>query len=194
MPVLIEFGAASQAIGAKTKFFNFNAGLAYASIEQNSTSAKQGPWTDIYALGVICYRAITGETPIEATGRIRRDPLVPLMSRDIPSKLGYPEHVIKAIDKALSVFWEDRPQSIAEWQDMLEGRVDAGRVASDTVDQVEKSQDPTRENNYRKPLRKKIGTTANYTNRTISKPSKGFIFSTLTAVAVTALTIGLILN
>ena len=110
MPVLIDFGAARQAVGARSRSVTAIVTPGYAPIEQYSTRGRQGPWTDIYALGAICYRAMTGETPIDATERVRRDPLVPLSKQPIPE--GYPGFFPGAVDRALSVDEEERPRSI----------------------------------------------------------------------------------
>ena len=44
----------------------------YAAAEQ-MTSAKQGPWTDIYGLSATLYHAITGQTPPGAFDRMLDD-------------------------------------------------------------------------------------------------------------------------
>ena len=55
-PVLIDFGAARQAIGAKSRLVTSLVTLGYAPIEQYSNQGNQGPWTDIYVLGAVCYQ------------------------------------------------------------------------------------------------------------------------------------------
>ena len=80
-PVLLDFGAARQAIGAKSRSVTSIVTPGYAPIEQYSSRGRQGPWTDIYALGGGCYRALTGQVPDDATDRVRHDPLVPVAQR-----------------------------------------------------------------------------------------------------------------
>ena len=117
-PVLLDFGAARQAMGARSRSVTSIVTPGFAPIEQYSTRASQGAWTDIYALGGVCYRALTGETPFDATDRMRSDPLVPVVERCAgeasPEFLG-------AIDAALGVDAHDRPQSIAAWRGVLGG-------------------------------------------------------------------------
>ena len=114
VPVLIDFGAARQAVGAKSRSVTAIVTPGYAPIEQYSSRGKQGPWTDIYALGAICYKAITGNLPIDATERVRKDPHIKLIDAQVPKSLGYPKSYLQAIDRALEVEEEDRPQSVNE--------------------------------------------------------------------------------
>ena len=51
-PVLLGFGAARQMVMARSRPVTAVLTLHYAPIEQYSETGKQGPWTDIYALGV----------------------------------------------------------------------------------------------------------------------------------------------
>ena len=124
-PVLLDFGAARQAMGAKSRSVTSIVTPGYAPIEQYSTRAAQGAWTDIYALGGVCYRALTGENPFDATDRMRNDPLVPVAQR-CAGKAS--PKFLAAIDAALSVDAPDRPQSIAAWRESLS---DAGKARND---------------------------------------------------------------
>ncbi|HKU98033.1 MAG TPA: tetratricopeptide repeat protein, partial [Vineibacter sp.] len=81
---------------------------------------------DIYALGATLYRAITGAPPQTAKDRIVNDALVPA------ARLGagqYPPALLAAIDAALAVHPQQRPQTIADWRRML----GAHGVSSDSV-------------------------------------------------------------
>ena len=68
-PVLLDFGAARQALGRKSKSLTAVASAGYSPPEQYESEGEQGPWTDIYALSALCYRAITGKAPMEAPRR-----------------------------------------------------------------------------------------------------------------------------
>ena len=115
-PVLLDFGAARQAIGAKSRSVTSIVTPGYAPIEQYSSRGRQGPWTDIYALGGVCYRALTGQVPDDATDRMRQDPLVPVAQRCAgQASRGF----LLAIDVALSVDEGDRPQSVAAWREAM---------------------------------------------------------------------------
>ena len=115
-PVLLDFGAARQAIGAKSRSVTSIVTPGYAPIEQYSSRGHQGAWTDIYALGGVCYRALTGQVPDDATDRMRQDPLVPVAERCAGRVSGA---FLSAIDLALSVDEGDRPQSVGAWRAAL---------------------------------------------------------------------------
>ena len=116
-PVLLDFGAARQAIGAKSRSVTSIVTPGYAPIEQYSSRGRQGAWTDIYALGGVCYRALTGQVPEDATDRVRHDPLTPVSQRCAGRVSGA---FLSAIDTALSVDEADRPQSVGAWRAALE--------------------------------------------------------------------------
>ena len=116
-PVLLDFGAARQAMGARSRSVASMLTPGYAPIERYSSQGDQGPWTDIYALGVVCYRALTGQMVHEAMDRMRDDPLIPL-SEQYAGRAN--RAFLSAIDHALSVYENERPQSVSAWRAELE--------------------------------------------------------------------------
>ena len=76
-PVLVDFGAARQAVGARSRSVTAVLTPGYAPIEQYSSRGHQGPWTDMYALGGRVLPGVDREVPDEAMDRIRQDPLIP---------------------------------------------------------------------------------------------------------------------
>ena len=138
-PVLLDFGAARQAIGAKSRSVTSIVTPGYAPIEQYSSRGRQGAWTDIYALGGVCYRALTGQVPDDATDRMRQDPLVPVSQRCAgQASRGF----LSAIDMALSVDEGDRPQSVGAWRMALEADAaqEPGRETGNAPDVQHKEQ------------------------------------------------------
>ena len=133
-PVLLDFGSARQAIGTRSRSVTSIITPGYAPIEQYSSRGDQGPWTDIYALGGVCYRALTGQVPDDATDRMRNDPLIPV-SEQCASQAS--SGFLSAIDWALAVDEGDRPQSVGAWRVALEketpGNLDVDPSATTSV-------------------------------------------------------------
>ena len=123
-PVLIDFGAARQAIGGHSQGLTSIVTAGYAPYEQYDSETEQGPWTDIYAIGATLYRCITGERPVEAprrAGAVMRNNADPMKSAANAAKGKYSDRLLNAIDASMAVLEQDRPQSVAALRDMLRG-------------------------------------------------------------------------
>ncbi len=126
-PVLLDFGSARQALGRRSRSVTAIASAGYSPPEQYESDGHQGAWTDIYALSALCYRAIAGDAPMEATRRqsqllrTRTDPLPKLAEA---GRKGYSPAFLDAVDRGLRVIEAERPQSLDEWLPQLE-RADA---------------------------------------------------------------------
>src|SRR6476660_4493138 len=79
VPILIDFGAARQAIGGRTRTLTSILTPQYAPIEQYLLDGKQGPWSDIYSAAAVLHLAVAGEPPPEAASRVHGDPYRPLV-------------------------------------------------------------------------------------------------------------------
>ncbi|MGH8445604.1 MAG: serine/threonine-protein kinase, partial [Solimonas sp.] len=118
-PVLIDFGAARNAIGGRSRSIMSVLTTGYAPIEQYSDNGLQGAWTDIYALGAVIYRAIIGRKPADAIDRLGRDPVEHLAESP---RAGFDTSFLQAVDWALRVRADERPATVADWREALAGR------------------------------------------------------------------------
>ena len=120
-PILLDFGASRFEIKQHSQLVSalvFKSG--YSAPEQYTSNAdRYGPWTDIYAFAAMLHRSISGARPIEATSRQLSDELRPAA---VVGKGRYRDKFLKAIDWALKLPPQDRPQSVPEWRkQLLEG-------------------------------------------------------------------------
>lgn len=130
VPVLIDFGAARNELSNRSRSAMnvFTAG--YAPIEQYSDHDSQGVWTDIYALGAIAYRAITGNKPVDAIARMTGTRLG--SARELGAGR-YTEQLLAAVDWALELKPENRPPNLQVWKArLLAGGMDAPPSSAQT--------------------------------------------------------------
>jgi len=117
LPTLIDFGASRIALQGRTQVMTAVYTPGYAALEQ-MTATRQGPATDIYALAGLLYHCIRGTPPPSAIERAIEDRLIPAM--DV-GRGRYAPSLLAAIDAGLALRAPDRPQSIAEWRQLLSG-------------------------------------------------------------------------
>jgi serine/threonine protein kinase len=120
-PVLLDFGAARRVIGDKTQSLTAILKPAYAPIEQyaEAGSVKQGPWTDLYALGATMHFMLLGQPPPPATARTVFDEGTGLSQQNVP---GCSRVFLEALDWMLAPRPAERPQSVAQLREVLQGR------------------------------------------------------------------------
>jgi serine/threonine protein kinase len=117
-PVLLDLGAARQIIGDMTQALTVILKPGYAPVEQYAAvaSMKQGAWTDLYALAAVLYFVIAGRAPPPAVARMVNDDMPP--AREVGAGR-YSDALLGAIDAALCVLPEKRPQSIDAFRVLL---------------------------------------------------------------------------
>jgi serine/threonine protein kinase len=107
--VLIDFGSARTFVSSQTVQHTRLVSAGYAAPEQYASSAKFGPYTDIYGLSATLYHALTGQAPPSATDRF-------IGSRvpTLPSNVD--EGVKNAIQEGMTLKVQDRPASADDFR------------------------------------------------------------------------------
>lgn len=105
---LIDFGAARQVIAEESHSLSVILKQGFAPLEQYQKKGKQGPWTDIYALGSTIYTALTGDYLDDPMSRMEDD------SEFEGNKYGISEGLWNIIRKSTMLQIKDRYQDIIE--------------------------------------------------------------------------------
>ena len=155
-PVLLDFGAARRVISDRTQSLTAILKPSYAPIEQYAemTQLRQGPWTDIYALGAVVHYLCFGAPPAPATARAVQDEVEAIENRIVP---GVSPRFLEAVSWMLSVRPNQRPQSGEQLRAVLDGRAEIpprgrsgttvpGALAATSGPQIEQVADATRIN------------------------------------------------
>jgi serine/threonine protein kinase len=118
-PLLLDFGSARRVIGEATQQLTALLKPGYSPPEQyeGETSSRQGPWTDVYALGAVLYNAVTGSPPPSSIARVMKDEMASAL---VAGAGRYSPQFLAAIDAALAVNPEQRLRSMAEFKARLD--------------------------------------------------------------------------
>ena len=126
---LIDFGAARYATTSHSRSLTVIIKPGFSPEEQYRSRGDQGPHTDIYALGAVLYRMVTGETPPDA---LERRAFFENKKKDIlvsPSKsCKIPKNIENAILNAMNVRIEDRTSSAEAFLQQLTSEAPVQRV------------------------------------------------------------------
>lgn len=121
-PVLLDFGSARHVVSDRTQALTAMFKPSFAAIEQygDVPGLKQGAWTDLYALAGVMHFMITGSPPVPAALRAVND-AQPRLAASAAGKGGLSMSLLQAIDWALAVRPDERPQSVQAFRDVLDG-------------------------------------------------------------------------
>jgi serine/threonine-protein kinase len=120
---VLDFGMSKLASAESLTQTGYTLGTPEYMAPEQCIGAQVEPRTDLYALGVMMYEALTGELPIVAQNRRE---LLDLHQRQIPTPmrarrpdLPIPEELDFAIMKCLKKRLNERPKSAAELEQLL---------------------------------------------------------------------------
>jgi hypothetical protein len=120
---LIDFGAARFSTGHATQMLSQIFTPGFAPIEQYQERSRQGPSTDLYAVGATLYFLLTGGLPPDATARAAGAPLLP--AHQVPGS-DASQALAWVLDRALQLSPSARWASALEMQAALRAAVTPG--------------------------------------------------------------------
>ena len=94
----------------------------------------QGPWSDIYALSGVLYRAVTGGHPPDAVKRMKNDQVPAALAG---ARTRYDERFLRAIEWGLKLNEKVRPRSVAEWRELFSGRAPMSALNRGGVEEIQ---------------------------------------------------------
>lgn len=115
-PVLLDFGAARQALCNDAPTLRPTYTPGFAAPEQYEAQDQLGPWTDIYAVGATMYSCLAHAAPQAADYRLKRDEVMPAVRR---WQGKYSEQLLKVIDWCMQLDYLERPMSVFALQKAL---------------------------------------------------------------------------
>ena len=121
-PILLDFGAARRVISDRTQSLTAILKPSYAPIEQYADMAgmRQGPWTDLYALGAVMHFLLFGAPPAPATARAVQDDAEQIEQRVVA---GVSPRFMSLVAWMLGVRPLERPQNVAMVRAALRGEL-----------------------------------------------------------------------
>ena len=125
-PVLLDLGAARQALGQDAPQHTAILKVNYAPIEQyaDAEGMRQGPWSDVYALAAVVYGCLNQAPPVPASVRVLRDSLRPPaeLVQELRSVHGleYSPALVQALTAGLALDPQRRPCDLAAFGALLQ--------------------------------------------------------------------------
>lgn len=119
-PLLLDFGAVHGFPQSRSEQPGQVISPGFSPIEQYDARGYVGPWTDIYAFGATMRTCIEGIPPPPASERRVKDRMRPATKL---FKKNYSTNLLEAIDWAMEIDPEFRPQSVSEFRKALHKEV-----------------------------------------------------------------------
>lgn len=116
-PLLLDFGAVHEMQQSRKYQPGQVLTPGYCPIEQLRTGGYVGPWSDIYAIGATMRTCIEGKQPPPSQERYLEDHMMPAIDA---FRKGYSNELLAAIDWAMEVDPELRPQIVDQLLEALE--------------------------------------------------------------------------
>ncbi|MCG7973135.1 MAG: serine/threonine protein kinase, partial [Candidatus Thiodiazotropha taylori] len=115
-PLLLDFGAVHEVRNEGTRTGRVVT-TGFSPVEQYYQSGNVGPWSDVYAIGASMRACLDGKAPPSAIERHAKEKLKPAARI---YRRRYPAAMLEAIDWAMEVGYEKRPQNARELLDALQ--------------------------------------------------------------------------
>ncbi|MEE9421892.1 MAG: serine/threonine-protein kinase [Gammaproteobacteria bacterium] len=119
-PLLLDFGAVHGFPQSRSEQPGQVISPGFSPIEQYDARGYVGPWTDIYAFGATMRTCIEGTPPPPASERRVKDRMRPALKL---FRKNYSANLLEAIDWAMEIDPEFRPQSVSEFRKALHKEV-----------------------------------------------------------------------
>ena len=116
-PLLLDFGAIRKFTAPPQPNRAKVLTTGFSPVEQYENSGIVGPWSDIYALGATMRACLDYKIPPASVDRQKEDTLQPAAKL---FKRKFPDYLLAAIDWAMVVDANGRPQSVAELRKALD--------------------------------------------------------------------------
>lgn len=108
-PLLLDFGASQPYPYTERARIGKVLSTGFSPVEQYDANGVLGPWSDIYAIGATMRMCLDGAFPPAAPDRAEKDTLVPAAKT---FRRRYSQGLLEAIDWAMAIAPEERPQSV----------------------------------------------------------------------------------
>ena len=116
LPVLLDFGAARNALHNDGPILKPMYTQGYAAPEQYRGLQGLGPWTDVYSIGATMYACLSANPPPAADARLKDDRHVPAVKQFAGR---FTTQLLEIIDSCLRLEPTERPQSVFALQKAL---------------------------------------------------------------------------